>query len=503
MFTGVVGQITTILLGFATRTVFIYTLGKSFLGISSLFANILQVLNVTDLGLGTAIVYSLYKPIAEDDKEKILAIMTLYKKAYRVIGGIIFGAGICLIPFLPFLTKGKGDLVNVTVIFLLYLSQTVSSYLFFAYRKTLFTASQKNYLPTAVSTVVRTIGSICEIIVLLLFKNFYLYVLLGVITSISTNLVVAFFSKKEYPYLDNKPSVKLTKQEIGEIKKNVVGSSIYKICGVVTNSSSNILISAIINIDTVGIYSNYLLFTNYIQTFLGLVFNGITASIGNLYVTGTKEHNEFVFKCINLLNFWLFGFCSIAFFALINPFVIIWLGSKEFWLSSSSVFLMFFYLALVGLQYSVKNYRNACGLMAKGKYRPVATILVNLSVSIALGNLIGLNGIILGAIVAHITTLFWYDPILIYREIFKKSPLSYFTRYLFNLALVTAIGLGLYFLFDLVPMTLGYFILKVLIVLIVPNLVFFLIYRKTKEFAYLKDTVIRLLGKRLPFIKKK
>lgn len=503
MFTGVFGQIVTIVLGFVTRTVFIYTLGKSYLGISGLFSNILSVLNLTELGLGTAIVYSLYKPIAENDEEKILAIMTLYKKAYRVIGLFITVAGVCIIPFLPYLTKGKGNIINVPIVFLLYLSQTVSSYLFFAYRRTLFSANQKQYVISTVSTIIRIIGSILEIVALVLFKNFYVYVALGVVTSIVTNLVLAFFSKKQFAFLNRKPTVKLTKQEISEIKKNVLGTSIYKVCGVVTNSTSNILISALINVDMVGIYSNYILFTSYIQTFLGLAFNGLSASIGNLYVTGTKEHNEFVFKCVNLLNFWLFGFCSIAFYALVDPFIIIWLRSSEYWLSSSTVFLMFVYLALVGLQYSVKNYRNACGLMAKGKYRPIATIIVNLAISILLGKLIGLNGIVLGSIIAHITTLFWYDPILIYREIFKKSPISYFVRYTFNLSLVIGIGLGLYYAFTFLPMTVGWFVLKVIIVLVVPNVVFFAIYFKTKEFLYLKDTVIRIVGKKIPFLRKK
>ena len=205
---------------------------------------------------------------------------------------------------------------------------------------------------------------------------------------------------------------------------------------------------------------------------------------------------------ISALPFIAFNLLIIAFYTLVDPFIIIWLRSTEYWLSSSTVFLMYVYLVLVGLQYSVKNYRNACGLMAKGKYRPIATIIVNLTTSILLGKLIGLNGIILGSIIAHITTLFWYDPILIYREIFMKSPIGYCVRYTFNLSLVIGIGVGIYYAFTFLPMTFGWFVIKTIIVLIVPNAIFFAVYFKTKEFAYLKDTVIRLVGNKIPFLKK-
>lgn len=497
MFTGIGGQIITMILGFVTRTVFIYTLGKSYLGISGLFSNILQVLSVTELGLESAIVFSLYKPIAQNDEEKILAIMTLYKKAYRVIGAIITVVGLCLIPLLPYLTKGKEEIINVTVVYLLYLSQTICSYLFFAYRRTIFTASQRNYIPSLISTAVKILSSVLEIVFLAVFGNFYLYVLVSVVSTIVTNLLVFFCSKKQYPYLDRKATVKLTKDEVGVIKKNVFGSAIYKVCGVVTNSMSNILISAIINIDTVGIYSNYVLFTNYIQTFLGLAFNSITASLGNLYATEGKEHNEFIFKCVNFLNFWLFGFCAVAFFVLVNPFILLWLGDSSYHLGFSTVFLMFVNLTLVGLQYSVKNYRTAYGLMARGKYRPIFTIIVNLVTSIVLGHYIGLNGIILGSIIAHITTLFWYDPYLIYKVIFEKSPKGYFIKYICNFLVITVLALSLYKLFTFFGNSLLFFILEVLITVVAVNLVFFLIYFRTKEFNYVKNAVLNMVKSKL------
>lgn len=496
--TGVFGQILTIVLGFATRTVFILMLGKSYLGISGLFQNILQMLSVTDLGLSGAIVFSLYKPLADKDEAKIASIMTLYKRAYRVIGVAVAVLGVCLIPALPYLVGEKARLVNITVVYLLYLFQTVSSYIFFAYRKTIYSADQREHRMNLVKYAVHLLTAILQIVALVLFRSFYVYLIIGVTTTIVDNLIVGWMAGREYPCIRRRRCEKLPKHELSIIKKNVVGSAFYKICAVMTNSTDNILISALVGVDTVGIYSNYLLFTGYIQLFLKTVFDGITASVGNLQVSGDSRRSEFVFRCLNLMNLWLYGFCGIALYCLINPFIqIVWLRDPTYLLGPSTVFLVFFYLVLVGLQYSVKSYRTACGLFWKGKYRPLATVIVNLTVSIVLGKLIGLNGILLGTIVSHLTTLFWYDPWLLYREVFKKPVMGYFARYILRLALVIGVGLGVNELCCLLPETLAFFAVRVLIVLVVPNALFFLIYFRTKEFAYMKDALKRTVFHRL------
>lgn len=487
---GLIGQTVTILLGFLTRTIFIYTLGKSFLGISGLFQNVLQILSIADLGLESAIVFSLYKPLVDKDEEKISAIIHLYKHTYRIIGAVILAVGVCLTPFIKYIINGKSNVVNIEIVFLLFLIQTASSYLLFSYRKTVYVADQHSYKSTVISFFVRVISCALQILTLLLFKNYYAYLIIEIAMIMLSNVIVGIFAGKDYPCIKKKPKNKLPKEDLDVIKKNVFGATLYKICGVVTNSTDNILISSIVGIEVVGVYSNYLLFTNYIQIFLNLIFNGITASIGNLFVTETKEHNEFIFRCVNFLNIWLFGFCGIAFYCLINPFMILWLQDESYLLSSKTVFIIFFYFVLVGLQYSIKSYRSACGLFWKGKIRPVFTAIINLVVSIILGYYIGLDGILIGTIVSHILTLFWYDPILLYKEVFKKSSTLYFIRYIFSLAIVVIFALGLEFFMSFLPVTAVYFVLRLFIVVIVPNIIMLVVSFRTKEFKYIYNNFL-------------
>lgn len=495
-FTGVFGQMIIIILGFITRTVFIYSLGKEYLGISGLFQNILQILSISDLGLESAIVFSLYKPLNENDENKITVIINFYKKAYRIIGIVILIFGLCLFPLLPFLVKGKSDLVDINIIFGLYLAQTVSSYLCFAYRKTIYVADQRNYKCSLISTVSRFFISGIQIVTLLIWKNYYVYMIVEIAFALLSNIIIGILAGRDYPCIKIKTKEKMPADEYSNLKQNVIGSFFYKVCGVVTNSTDNLLISSMIGIAVVGVYSNYLLFTNYIQLFLSIIFNGATSSIGNLYVSEDKEKSEFVFCCLNILNFWFYGFCAIAYFCLIDEFILLWLGDASYLLSIDVVFLSFFYIALVGLQYSVKSYRSACGLFWKGKIRPILTVIINLAVSIVLGHYIGLAGILLGTIVSHITTLLWYDPMLLYREVFHKKATGYFIRYTVNLLAVVAVGIGLYALMSLMPSGVIFFIIRLLIVIIVPNALFLLIYHKSKEFQYIKNTFL------MPFVNK-
>ena len=502
MFTNVFGQALITILGFVTRTVFIYTLGRNYLGISSLFENVLQVLSITDLGLESAVVYSLYKPLQEKDDRLIASIMSLYKKAYRVIGSVILLAGVCLVPVIPYFTRTSTASVNMMVVYLLYLLQTASSYLLFSYRRTIYFADQRDYKASAISYIIRLVSVLAQIVWLLVMQEhaagYYGYLIICVGMTIATNVTIGFKAGRDYPCICEKKSEKLPPQVLHIIKKNVVGTAFYKICGVITNSTDNLLISAMVNLDTVGMYSHYVLISGYVKLYLTKVFDAITASVGNLTVTASKEHSEFVFKCLCVANTWFYGFCGVALFSLINPFIgTVWLRNSDFVLPYTTVFLVFLNVIMEGIQHSITSYLSACGLYWKCKVRSVAAIVLNLVISIVLGKLIGLNGILLGTSMSYLVTMGWYDPWLLYREVFKKPVMGYFARYALRLALVIGVGLGLNELCCLLPETLAFFAVRVLIVLVVPNALFFLIYFRTKEFAYMKDALKRTVFHRL------
>lgn len=507
---GFVGEFIIIVLGFAVRTVFIRCFSPEYLGISSLFQNILAVLNVADLGIPAAIAFALYKPLADGDKEKVAVLMQLYKKAYRIIGFIFVAIGLALVPLLPILVNGeKANLINVPVVYLMYIMRAASGYWFFGYRRTILVADQKKYVTLGINYLTNVVFLILQIVVLVAGRNlpesynpyrFYAYTFLTVLTAIVANLFISRVSSKEYPYINKKVDKKLPKEEVAEIKKNIFATSLYRICDVGVNCTDNILISVMINTNYVGIYSNYLLASGYIHTFLRIIFESFIASVGNLSVKDSVEKNKFVFNCLSTLNYIAYGFGCSCFFILIQPFILLWTGNKVYLMSFWEIMVITVSIMLSGFECTVNSYRAAFGLFRKGKIRPIATLIVNFVVSIGFTLLFpqyGVVGVILGTIVSNLTTTFWYDPILIFKNAFHSSSLGYFVKFISNCLLTVGVSLLGYFLIDV--LFLGFvgtgwltFIASFFMTVIFVVLIYFLVYFRTKEFAYVKDIGIRI-----------
>ena len=282
------GQILNILMSFAMRTVFVNTLGEVYLGVNGLFTNILMVFSLADLGVGTAIIYAMYKPVAEHDTRKIQALMNMYGRAYRTIGLVIIGMGLAMTPFIRYLVKTDQDIPDLQVIFLLFVANTASTY-FFAYKGTLITAHQKNYI---VTNVVYSTSILCygvQIVVMLLTHNYILTLSIQVGTNILQNIITMLIANKMYPYIKKRNSESLCRREKRGIYRNMGALVFYRTGQVIINGTDNIVISAMVGIVESGIYSNYLLLTTTIKNLLQQVFHAITASVGNLNV---EESNE-------------------------------------------------------------------------------------------------------------------------------------------------------------------------------------------------------------------
>lgn len=491
---GVSGQIITLVLQFISRTVFIHTLGIEYLGVSGLFTNVISILNITELGIGTAIVYSLYKPLAEKDIITIKATMNLYRKAYFAVGCAIACIGLILLPFLPFVMKGSTNLVNVQLIYILYVFQSVSTYWFFAYKSSLLIADQKKYIFNFIRYIIMTISTITQIALLLLFKSFMLYTVIGILSNIILNIFIAKKVDKLYPYIKNKTDDRLPKESTKEIFKNVFGMSMYKINSVIVRSTDNIVISAFISVTAVGLYANYLMITTSLIAIIKLVFSAVTASVGNLYASDTKERNEFIFRCLNMLSFWIYSVCGICLWVLFNPFITLWIG-KEFLLNLEVVFLIALNFVMDGFQNVSIIYKDACGLFWKGRYRPVATAIINVVLSVLLAPKLGISGVLLGTIISRLFTTWWYEPWMIYKFAFNMSSKRYFTRYIFLFSLVVVNGILLQFLILKLPnVTWIDLIIKLIICIIMPNTVFYLVFRQKEEFNYLIDIIKHLKG---------
>ncbi len=497
--TGFLGQFLTISLQFISRTVFIHILGKEYLGISGLFTNVLHVLNMTELGIGTAIVYSLYKPLAENDKNKVSANLNFLKKSYFIIGCTIAGVGLLLIPFLPYIMKEITYQVNINVIYILYLFQSVASYWFFAYKGALLQADQKKYMANLIRYFVAVITVFIQIGTLVLFKSFMAYTIIGIASQVCVNIITARKVDKLYPYIKSNKNESLSKLEQKQIFKNIYGLSMYKINSTIVRSSDNIVISSFISTIAVGLYSNYHMIVGALLTMNKMIITSFTASVGNLYVTESKEKSVFVFRCLSFLSFWLYGFCSICLWILINPFISLWVG-KDYLFNDFTVFVIVLDFLMDGYQRVPILYKDACGLFWQGRYRPFATTILNILLSIALAPSIGIAGVLLGTIISRLFTTWWFEPWLIYKYAFNSSCIKYFYKYIsfFLLVIVTA-AIVQVLCTPFTSVNWMSFIIRGLLSCLVPNLTFFLVYRNTEEFKYLVGAIKRMI---IPLLRK-
>lgn len=490
------GQLLTLLLQFVSRTVFIHTLGVEYLGISGLFTNVISILNITELGIGTAIAYSLYKPLAEKDVKRIQANMNLLKKAYFWVGCIIAGLGLILIPFLPHIMKGTTNLVNVNVIYVLYVFQSVSSYWFFAYKSSLIQADQKKFVNNIIRYSVTLLTTVVQIVLLVLFKSFLVYTIIGITSNLTINVLVARKVDKLYPYVKGKNDQILSKEERKSVFKNIFGMSMYKINSVIVSSTDNIVISTFISVVAVGFYSNYILIASSITTIAKLCFSGITASVGNLFASESKKKNEFIFRCLCFASFWIYGFCAICLWILFNPFITLWVG-KDFLLGDSIVLLIVLNFIMEGYQNISITFKDACGLFWQGKYRPVATAILNIVISLILAPRLGIAGVLLGTIISRLVTTWWFEPWMVYKYAFNMSSKKYFIRYLFAITAVILIA-GLIQIMS-IPMSESTWLnllIKAVFCISIPNGVFFLIFRTSDEFKYVLGIVKQITQNR-------
>lgn len=494
--TSVVGQVVVVVLSFISRTVFVKTLGAQYVGVNGLFTNIISVLNITELGLGTAIVYSMYHPVAHKEYKKIQANMNYLRKAYLFVGTFILVIGLIFLPFVPYIVNDNTLSINVNLIYIMYLFQTVLSYWCFAYKSAILQADQKQYISAIFTTFVRVITSIIQIIILLTVKSFILYLVVGIFSSLVYNILVLIKVNKIYPYLKEKNQEELTNEEKHEIKRNILGLSMYKISGTVLDSTDNIVISSFIGLFQVGLYSNYLLITSSIRTLTQILFNSFTASIGNLNVTESSDKSEFIFRCLNFLNFWIYGFCSISLYVLLNPFISLWLGS-EYLFNKTLVIIIVLNFLTEGLQQAVITYKDACGLFWIGRYRPIFSATLNILFSIMLVRPLGVSGVLLATIISRFLTTWWFDARMVHKHVFYRSPKKYFIRYIVSLVTVIAVAILTEFFCSLVPG--GYwlnFICKCIMCVLIPNVIFFLLFNHKEEFNYIFNAVKNVLSKR-------
>lgn len=488
----IVTQVLTVVLNFAVKTVFIKMLNDEYLGVNGLFTNIITMLSLADLGIGIAIPYSLYKPLAKKDEHKINVLMNFYKKVYTIIGIAVLLIGLSLTPFLGLIIKDiPKNVPHLSLIYILFVIHSASSY-FFVYKKFLIDSDQKGYITSRIIFTFSTLLSIIQIILLVTTKNYILFLLSSIILVIIQNIYISSKANKLYPFIKNKTDEKLEKEDMEGIKKNVSSLFIYKVGTVIMNGTDNIIISKFIGLIIVGFYSNYVLIINSITTVLNQIFNAITSSIGNLVVTTNKKRSKEVYDNLNFANFWLYALFGVCIIVLINPFINIWIG-KKYVMGFSIVFLLVLNFYVLGMQSVTNSFRNAYGLFWIAKYRPIIMVIINIVISVVLVQFIGIEGVLIGTLISRLVTTAWLDPYIVHKYGFEISPKSYYIDYLKYLVIFTAISTILNYFVSMIAIN-NIFILILIAILVVisVNVILVLLFFKTSEFNYFYDKIKKI-----------
>lgn len=492
---GIITQISNILLGVIVRTFFIHYLEKAYLGVNGLFTNVLTMLSLAEMGVGAAIVYNMYKPIADSDYKQIAKLMNLYKKAYFVIGCIVGVIGICLIPVIPYIIKDDSSIKNLTFIYVLYLSNTVASY-FFAYKRSIFSADQRDRVLQLFKLITHIIRSILQVAVLIIFKNFILYLFIQIASTIIENIVISAFADKCYPFLKEYKQENLTKQERKPIFDDIKALFIYKIGSTALDGTDNIIISSFDSVVSVGLLSNYTLITGAVQTLLSQITNAITGSVGNFIAKEKKERHEELLNKITFLNFVLYGVIFVGSTAVLNPFISLWAGN-DYVLSLKIVFIHCLNIYILGMMNSIWTFRSTMGLFVHGKWRPLISAIINVVVSIWWAKEIGFIGVLLGTTFTRVVTNVWYDPIIVYQKGLHKSPCKYYLKWLVYLSITLIDIMIVHYLTKFIPLTgiLGILVYGILAVTIFAISVL-LFFAKTVEFNYFIGVFKKFLRKK-------
>ena len=489
--TGLGGYLINTILGFVCRMVFVRCLAQEYLGINGLFTNVLSMLSLAELGIGSAIVYALYKPLAENNQKKIAILVEFYRKAYMLIGLLVAVIGLILMPFIPYVVGEYSFKENIYVIYLLYLFASVSSY-FFSYRSSLLQAAQKQYLVTGASYICTIFQSIFQMIFLLVTHEYMYYLVLNIVSSMVYNIFVSYLATKEYPFIKERCPEKLSKEELKDISKNVWYLLTNKLASLLVSSTDNIITSYFQGLVTVGMASNYNILITTLNNLLSQLFNGLTGGVGNFNVLKSEEETEQLFYSMNFANFWFYGLGAIGIALVSSDMVAVFFTSKYVLdLRIPIVLALNFYL--VGLLTTVWIFKSALGQFKYGRYVVLLTGILNIIFSIILGRIWGLFGIYLATIIARLLTNAWYEPYALFKYKLHRSAKGCFIRVLeYTLVMIVAFVVC-YFVCNLIDLgTMGNLIYHFCTVLILTNVIFYAFFRKVKEFEFFKSKAVSL-----------
>lgn len=487
---GSVNRIINIVLPFISRTVILYVMGTQYLGLSSLFTSILSFLSLTELGIGAAMVYSMYKPIAENDHTTIQALLNLYRKLYRIIGTVILVIGLLLMPFLKILVPEElPPDINLYLLYLIYLFNAVLSYWLFAYKNALLQAYQRDDINSKIASIITPASYVVMLACLFLTKNYYAYVIWLPVFTALTNLLRLVFVNRNFPDLEPEGEISAgLKQSILKKTTALIGT---KLNTVVLNAADNLVMSAFLGLTVIAMYGNYHYIMTAITGFTSIIYASMTAGLGNSLQTDSLDTNYRNFEKFSFINSWLVGWCTVCLVCLYQPFMQIWVGEK----------LMFpFYVVLeMGLYFYVYQirkipvvYKDAAGIWWEDRFRPYVCMVVNVVLNITLVQVIGISGIILSTVFSLFISIPW-ENYTIFKYVFHRSSKPYYGKMALSAVTMLLAGTVTFWICSLLGTGIPAFLLRMCVCVIVPNAVFALCSCRRPEFGDAVTMVRRIL----------
>lgn len=486
MITAVSSNVLTIIVGLVAQAIFIKILGSEYLGLNGLFSNVISMLGIVELGMGSAIIYNMYKPIAEENHEKIKSLMQFYKKSYRIITLIISIIGIMIIPFIKYIVDIESVTVgiNVYLVYILFLLETICSYIL-SYKRSMLYADQKEYITNIIHMEYTILVNTMQLTFLYFTHDYYLYLIIKVMMRLVENIVISSYVNRRYSYLLDNNVTKLDSKTEKDIFQKIKALFFHKIGTFIVSGTDNIIISKYLGLVTVGLYSNYYMIINAVQTVINHIIQATRASVGNLLVTESKTKQFDIFNKIRFVNFWISCFSSICIFVIMDSFITIWIGYK-FVLPTKVLLVLVINFFIVSSRSTYGAFKEAAGIFYEDRFVPIIESLLNIVLSIIFVKKFGLMGVFMGTIASGLVLWCYSYPKYVYNKLFRRKISDYIkeTIYYFIIFILIAgftYSLAILISFDNVYLQ---FISNVLIALIVPNVIMLLLFSKDENFKY-------------------
>lgn len=477
---------------FIVRKVFLDTLGKELLGLVSLYTNIISFLSIMELGIGAAIIFSLYKPYAEDDKLKIKGYLNYYKKFYSKVGFGILIIGFAIIPFLNVFINNEVNISEARIAFVLFLLNTLITY-FFSHKIALLIVAQENYKVSIGNAISRILIAVFQIIMLKTNPNLYLYLIIQLVIQLIYYIILNIYIDKRNLWMKNTVG-EIDSIEKNKLTKNIKALFLHKIGGFLVLGTDNMLISYFIDLKSVALYNNYSMVITAVQTLITNLFIGLTASIGNLLVDSDKEKAYKTHNNLFFFNFWLVSFITISLFNTINQFIGLWIGT-EFILDRLTIIILLINFYFYCMRQSLEQFKEGSGNYHQDRFAPIAESIINLIASVILIKLIGLPGVFLGTLISNLSVVFWTKPKIVYKYVFNKKLSLYFIMY-FKYFTIGLIALSISLVCSAPfksSINIKSFLLNSIVNILVVNIFYFIVFYRTEEFKYFKNIVIIII----------